>query len=126
MGTTSPDWIRAGAEVVVYCKGGDRTPPTPRRATIDRVSTKSFRLEGMDDRINIDTQESKRFGSAWTGWTYRVVPIDSDEARTVLAKERSLEADHRARAAVEKWRSDRTRGNRLAAITALQSIDDNA
>lgn len=117
------DWIVAGAEVLVYSVGGRSGKTSPRRTRIKKVATKSFSVEAdSEPRFNLAHQEARE-GGEW-GWTRRVVPIDSASAREVLAQEHSSRVLNRARNAVDMWRSSVNRTNRLAAIAALQEVED--
>lgn len=117
------DWIVAGAEVFVYSVGGMSGLTNSRRTRIKKVATKSFSVEADNEpRFSVDRQEARE-GGEW-GWTRRVVPIDSATAREVLAQEHTLRVLNRARNAVDTWRRSVNRTNRLAAITALQAVED--
>lgn len=116
-------WITEGAEVVVYrdAMDGARDPVT---TTVAKVAAKSFTLDGIDQRISLDGLSSKVVGMQYSGYRYRVIPCDSDKAAALYAAEARQAAMGQARMAVDKWQRARTRANRLAAIEALQAVED--
>lgn len=122
--TESKDWIRPGTKVVVYTYGGVSRSESPSVTVIVKVATKSFTVEGDSLRYSINRQESPRQGGTW-GWTRKVTPLESDEARGVLERARHERLMSRARAAVDAWDRQRTRENRLAAIVALQAVEQD-
>ena len=115
-------WITKGAEVVTYrhSRTDDYSYEGVRVAPIERVSAKSFTVNG--DRYDLDRQSYTPPGR-WPHVTY-CVPVGSDKGREIVAEARHRKGVHLAEAAVEKWRRERTRENRLAAIAALQAIDE--
>lgn len=121
--TESLDWITPGTKVVAYTEGSISRDESPTVTTIAKVAKKSFTVaEGREPRFSIDRQESARQGGSW-GWTRKVIPFDSDEARRMLKREHDRRRIYEARVAVEKWERKRSRENRLAAIEALQAIE---
>jgi hypothetical protein len=122
--TESTDWIKPGEKVVTYTYGGVSRSENPSVTLIAKVAAKSFTLENDSLRYSIDRQESPRQGGTW-GWTRKVVPFDSDKAREVLEREKHERRMSRARATVDAWERMRTRENRLAAIAALQAVEQD-
>lgn len=124
MSEKSTDWIVPGAKVLVFSD----TPPGYSRgirtATIEKVAKKSFTVEGEHVRFSIDRQEYRPTNS-WTASARCVVPLDSDEAKSEMAAAESRSRVIAARSAVKEWERNRTRENRVAAIKALQAIDDD-
>ena len=119
------DKLRAGEQVVVYT---DSVTPgvvkAPKVRVIDRVAAKSFVVQGLDERFDRTTWETKRRGGAWSSTRYKAVPVDSDEARALFAEQDKSRKVTEAIGAVEAWRRSRTRQNRLAAIDALRAVED--
>lgn len=120
------NWITPGAEVLVYTSLGRNESTHPVKTTIKRVAAKSFSVTAENEpRFDLEDQRSPQQGrSSWSGHYRRVVPIDSDEAREVIAAENRLRIRNRARKAVDAWIKDRTRDSRLAAIAALEAVED--
>lgn len=117
------DWVVAGAEVLVYSFGGQSGRTNSTCTRIKKVDTKSFSVEATNEpRFSVAYQETSEGGTL--GCTRRVVPIDSDEAREVLKEEHRIRVLNRARNAVNKWSSAPRDFNRLAAIKALQEVED--
>ncbi|MEV8610249.1 hypothetical protein AB0383_20380 [Amycolatopsis sp. NPDC051373] len=124
MTTETPDWIKPGTPVVVYVESHRNEDPQPRTTTIAKVAKLSFTVEGFTNaRFKIADQRSRQ-GSTWSFWHYVAVPADSDEASKVKQTTARLKTGYRARDAVDAWRRDRTRENRLAAIAALQAVEE--
>lgn len=120
----STDWITPGAEVLVYTDAMPGYSRNVRFSTIAKVAKKSFTVEGENVRFSMDQQEH-RPRSSWTASTRRVVPRDSDKAHAEVSAARARGLTLKARAAVEKWERRRTRENRLAAIAALQAVEQD-
>ncbi len=120
--TTDTSWIKPGAEVVVYSLGTATAHPVARRDRIARVATKSFTTE-TGDRYQI-TRAHRRVGDAAWGYTEYVVPVDSETGQAELAKQGARDLMDAAQAAVYQWQRYRTREARLAAIAALQAVED--
>lgn len=116
-----PDWLKPGAEVVVWTDGYGRRVLHVTRATVAKVAQKSFTVEGVTDRFDIRTMTAKG-GGAWDRGR-SVAPADSDQAKAVLESARHQRLTYKARAAVEAWEKKRTRETRLAAIAALQAVE---
>lgn len=119
---TDTSWIQPGVEVVVY--NNSRLNPTARRDRVAKVATKSFTTEKghKGERFPLDRPE-RRIGGTWGHQEY-VVAADSATGRAELAKQAARNRMQRARNAVAGWERNRTRENRLAAIAALQAVDD--
>lgn len=119
-----PDWIYPGAPVVVYIDNHRRDDPEPRDTVVDRVAKLSFTVKALPrERFKLADQHSKQ-GSGWSNWSYVAVPPDSEKAAAVKAAHDRIRRDYRAWSAVDAWRRDRNRHNRLAAIAALQAVED--
>lgn len=119
-----PDWIYPGAPVVVYVDSLRRDSPEPQDTTVEKVAKLSFTIKSHpSDRFKIADQRSRQ-GDGWHVWWFVVVPADSEEAAEVKATDERFRRVYKAHVAVEDWQRDRTRGNRLAAIAALQEVED--
>lgn len=126
-----PDWLVPGAEVVVFTIGGKGVGlgvPDAKATTITTIAAQSFCIVGSTDRFKIRTQEHYQRGDGgWSGHfggTRRVVPLDSDEGRRELDKFRRMRLERSAHVTCETWIRKRNVENRLAAIAALQAVDD--
>lgn len=118
------DWIKPGAEVIVYTEGARDGRAHPQRTTVTRVAGKSFTLNGITERISLDTLRSRDIGGTWDSWQYVVVKPDSDKARELFAQKRLDALYHAAERAVGNWDTEDGRadvGRLDAAITALQT-----
>lgn len=121
------DWIEPGAEVIVYVEGARSGRTYPKRTTVARVARvadKSFTLDGITERISLDTLRSKRLGGTWDFWWYAVVKPDSDKGRELLAQKRLDALNYAARKATDEWNTGNGRtdvGKLNAAIAALQA-----
>lgn len=122
MSEQKPDWLVAGAKVVVFNDALPSYSRNVRVSTIAKVATKSFTVDGERVRFSIAKQQHHS-GNAFLSQTRCVVPFDSDTARAELATARHRQLVFTARDAVQKWERKRTRENRLAAIAALQAIE---
>lgn len=115
----STDWITPGAEVVTYSTGSNRDV---RRQAIEKVAKRSFTVTD-GSRFPIDSLQ-RHEGGTW-GRSVHVVPADSETALEELAGAVRRRLMDDASRAVDEWVRNRTRENRLAAIVALQAIDDD-
>jgi hypothetical protein len=123
--TNTPDWVQPDAEVLLYTvdQYGSRHLV---KTTIKRVNTGSFTVSAQQEprfrlpQCRADTDDS------WHRWTRYCVPFDSDAARRELDALRKRKLVVAARYAVEVWLKNKTRDNRLAAIAALQAVEDEA
>lgn len=122
MNTTDTDWITPGAEIVVYSRRSDGSSH-PRKTTVKTRAKQSFTVEGIGDRFKLDTLETKPT-DGWTRRRWVVVHPDSEQARSLFDAARKADLQFKARTTVEAWQKDRTRENRLAAIEALQAVED--
>jgi hypothetical protein len=123
---TDTDWIKPGAEVVVYqSTDGPHGSRYLRKSTVARVAKTSFSVDGIDGRFRLDTLSTKEFGGT-TGswWRYVAVSPDSNAARQVIAKHNHLARQNRAEDAVVRWRRNKTEEHRLAAIAALEALEE--
>lgn len=117
------DWIVPGAAVVLYSSGGPSRNYNPTHSRIKKVATKSFSVEDdREPRFDLRSQTARQGGS-W-GWTRHCVPADSPEAAKVLAAVDRGRKANRARGAVDEWIRVRSRDARLAAIAALEAVQD--
>ncbi|MGH7743281.1 MAG: hypothetical protein ACREQ5_00465 [Candidatus Dormibacteria bacterium] len=120
-----PDWVKPGAEVVLYTSGNPGAPRNVVKTTIAKVTATTFTVAAEDEpRFRF---QSRRFtgpgldvkqGGTW-GWRRIVVPLDSEAARHEMARATRVHRESEARTAVAAWQWNRTRDNRLAAIKAL-------
>ena len=117
-------WIKPGTPVVIYRKNRRPSEAVLHKTSIKRVAGKSFTVEWQDIRFNTERLESPRFGGSF-GWSYGVTPAGSELARDLLAADQVLRVAAHARSAVDRWKKTRTREDRLAAIDALQAIEEN-
>jgi hypothetical protein len=119
-----PEWLIPGAKVVAYTTGGAGTMRRTVVTTVDKVTSKTFTIVGDPGRFRIDrmSYETER-GSVWSR-TRHVVPLNSPEGQAEVVAENQRRAARRAEAACQKWRQDPTRDNRVAAIAALQAIQN--
>lgn len=118
------DWIKAGADVVIYRTGRLNPASSAKLTTIKRVAKQSFTVEDEDARFRISDQQSKGYGGTWNGWTYVCIPYDSDKAKELLRERRRLHLEYKAREACETWHRDRTEENRLTAVEALTKLGE--
>lgn len=118
------DWIKPGAEIVVYSRGysGDSHP---RRTTVKTRATRSFTVEGIPDRFRLDTMETKTTGTWTSARSWVAIAPDSVKAVAMFEAQRKQSLVFGAQVAMDKWERDRTRENRLAAIAALQAVEDD-
>jgi hypothetical protein len=120
---TDTDWIKPGADIVVYSRGysGDRVP---RTMTVKTRAAQSFTVEGIPSRFKLDTLKTKQTSSWSSTHSWVATHPDSAKARELFDAERKAHLVYLARTATEKWERDTTRANRLAAIVALQKVED--
>ncbi len=119
---TAPSWVTPGAPVLVI--RGYRAP-TITETTINKVHKRYFTVDlrwANDLRFPLDTQTHRTAGT-WSCET-RVILLDSDEARTMLETQRRRDLVNTALEACDQWRRNRSQDNRVAAIVALQSVED--
>jgi hypothetical protein len=96
----STDWIKPGADILVYRDGGSG-PTTLFRTTVALVRAKSFLVEDVRiTPIKFETLASSRVPSGWGGFQYRAVHPDSDTAKALYASERRERILARAAAVV--------------------------
>ncbi|MCA1695665.1 MAG: hypothetical protein LC749_13575 [Actinobacteria bacterium] len=124
------DWVQVGAEVLLYTEGNPGSSRNVVKSTIARVTPTTFTVAEEDEprfslkhpRFDGAPGYTVRQGGEW-GWRRVVVPLDSVVARQEMARARQDLLDGRARVAVDAWQRDRSRDNRLKAITALQAME---
>lgn len=116
-----PDWLKPGAEVVIWTDDYGLRVIGVTRTKVATVAQKSFTVEGTSDRFDVRTMKSKTSG-AWDRVRF-LSPVGSEKAKAVLEEARHRKLTSRARTAVETWNTRRTRENRLAAIAALQAVE---
>ena len=121
--TQRPNWLKPGAEVIVWSDYHDRKYENVKHLHVLRVAGKSFTVDDeFEPRFPIDSFKVYT-GTTWNSYYRRVMPADSDQAREIewtVEQRRRMSA---AREAVEKWEHSRTQENRLAAVAALQAIE---
>lgn len=120
----APDWLVPGAEVVVYSFGGVTTSSNVKTTTIAKVNKTTFRVADPGEPAFRLSTCSVRQGGSWSSWIRQVVPADSETARAELAAERRRTQLMDARHAVDAWSQQLNRETRLAAIAALQAVED--
>lgn len=119
--TQRPDWLKPGAEVVIWTDDYGYRVLHVKRTKVAMVAQKSFTVEGTSDRFDVQRMATKG-GGAWDRERH-VAAVDSEKAKAVLEESRQQQLTHRAWAAVDQWNKKRTRENRLAAIAALQAVE---
>lgn len=119
--TQRPNWLKPGAEVVIWSDDYGRVVRGVTTTTVTKVWPKTFAVEDHADKFEITGMRSKPKGT-WARPTF-CAPVDSDEARAVMAKLRHQNLMWDARRTVDAWNKQRTRENRLAAIAALQAVE---
>lgn len=115
----APDWLVPGAKVVVHSSYGGTQRAS--RAEVAKVAVHSFTVTGSPIRFRIDDQ--KHYDDTTRRLT-QVVPEDSPEGQKLLAASRRRMKTKRARDACQEWAREGTRETRLAAIAALQAVED--
>lgn len=120
--TEAPDWIAPGTPALVIA-GRERCLVT--EVSIAKVYKRYFTVSGppySDKRFRLDRQTTPS-GDSWTPDPV-VVPLGSPRAERALAaaRRRAMVAD--AVSACDAWMRSKTRTNRLAAIHALQAVED--
>jgi hypothetical protein len=117
-----PDWLVEGAEVLAYSDNRTSDSHHLVKTTVKKIATRSFTLEADNEpRYSLPSCSYQ----AREGNHRYVVPLDSDRARVEIRRERELRQIARARDAVDTWVLTRTADNRLAAIAALQGIEND-
>lgn len=119
--TERPDWLKPGAEVVIWTDDYGRRAIGVTRTKVAKVAQKSFTVEATTERFDIRSMASKGVG-AWDRGRF-VAPAGSEKAKAVLEEVRHQQLTSRARTAVDTWNKQRTRWSRLAAIAALQAVE---
>lgn len=117
------EWIKPGAPVVVYIDG-HRGESNPRLTRVKTVATKSFTVEGVRQRIKLETLASADQGDVWSSWNWRVIDPNSERARDLFEAQRVSRLRRKAVAAAHDWSmGEYANVERLdAAIAALQAF----
>lgn len=120
--TEVPGWIAPGTPVLVVAgRDGDDVTNT----VIARVLKRYFLVAAphyATAQFSLDRQVHRTKGS-WTTDPV-VIPLDSDRARKLLEVQRRQRLIRRARDLCVEWQRKQTRETRLAAIAALQAVED--
>lgn len=112
-----PDWLVAGAEVVVVL--GYSRYERVMQTRIKKVSTQRFTVHGAPNQFRISDQ--KHSGGDY-GPPSRVYPLDSDAARYALAGARRRKLENIASHACATWGREKTEQSRQAVIDAFQAL----
>lgn len=103
-------WVAAGAKVVVYRQDRDwRTRPRVHLTTVAKVAAKSFTVDGLDERIRLDTLKSKSYGGKWDQWEWVALHPDSELSADLLAIQRLNRLANLAHQAVVDWNTGKDR-----------------
>lgn len=79
------DWIKPGADILVYLEYGDNQVALyPTKVLV--VAKQSFTVEAVGTRINLATMASKNTGSGWHPSVYKATRPDSKTARALNVK----------------------------------------
>lgn len=117
-----PDWIETGTKVLCYTVG---RVDSLRVTEIAKVASKSFVLTATEEgRFRIAKNPSRHEGGTW-GWSRCVIPLDSDEARKKIRMSKMKSLRTAANYACRAYIQDATTDNRLAAIAALQAVEED-
>jgi hypothetical protein len=119
-----PSWLVEGAEVLAYSPYSSGTH-RPAITKIKKISTKSFTLDAEGEPRYSLADQSHVSREAWSSNVRNVVPLDSDQARVEIRREKELRRVKKADSAVDEWRRKHTWESRLAAIAALQAIEND-
>jgi hypothetical protein len=118
----APEWLVPGVEVLVVRGHWDeRVTKTTVAKVHKRYFTVDYRMFA-DCRFSLDRQEHR--GPGMWGVTRKVIPLDGDEARSLIDADRRRRLEDQARKACEQWIVSRKRDDRLAAVAALQAVED--
>jgi hypothetical protein len=118
----APSWLVPGVEVLVI-RGHREDSVTWTR--VARIRGWYFTVEHPsceDLRFSLDSQEH-RSRYMW-GSSIRAIQFDSDEARKLWEADRRHRLISCARDACVTWTRYQNRDNRLAAIEALEAVED--
>lgn len=124
MNASATDWIKPGADIVVYRDDdGRRDSPTYHVTKVKRVAGQSFTVEAIDERFKLVDLATRRGGATWQSWRWRAVERDSDKHHELRMARIKAQARTAAITAVEKWRTDRDDLARVdAVIEAMQAV----
>lgn len=126
--TEDRSWIKPGAQVVIYSHTHGGGVPQPERRKVDRVAAKSFTVDGVKERIYLDTLKSKDQGDSWHHWRWVVLHPDSEEAARLFEEKRSDGLRRKARHYAEGWLKGRCdfsledTDKAIAALTEWRSV----
>lgn len=122
----SADWIVPGADIVLVYYTDRAGPRLNKPGKVVTVAAKSFKVDVVDERFNLETLWSKDFGDSWSSRFYRVIQPGSDEHQKLLAAARLSAAIGAAGTCVEHWQRRRDDRDRItAAIDALTALRDS-
>lgn len=129
--TDHPDWVKTGAEVLLFNQGRPGAPANLVRSTVMKVTRTTFTVAAADEpRFRFTNRQFggpgftvRQGGRDHWGWSRVVVPLDSADAHDEVAREKRAHLEDAGRTAVEVWQRNRTRDNRLAAVRALEAIE---
>lgn len=122
----APEWLVPGAQVVVWEDGRSSydSNPSARVVTVKSIGKMWLSLDGLDEKIRIDTLQSKDFGSRFTHWRYKIAERHSDLGSQMLIKTILGRRFDNAKSAARDFEKTRLhRKERVAlrdAITTLQ------
>lgn len=126
-GRTVPDWLVPGARVLLYTVFAGGQTAQVVKTTVDRVATRSFTVT-RDGEPRFPIAELPVANvvdvSDLVVPQRHCVPLDSAEARRMLADDRTRMLIAKADLALSRWQRERTRSARLDLIAALQAIRD--
>jgi hypothetical protein len=91
----STDWIKPGADILVYRKfrGG---VPLLYRTKVVTVAAQSFTVEETGDRFNLATMQTKILGEKWSRYRFEATHPDSADAKALYAEEQRATLKRRA------------------------------
>ena len=120
----APEWVKPGAQVVLFTEHSRNGNEYPARATIKSVGKVWFTVDSnREPRFKIATQRAASSRDVWTQAQRRAVPLDSGEARAVLVRARDRRLAHAAETAALEWAGDKSNTEALhSAISALGAL----
>lgn len=121
----APEWIKPGAEIVIYVNRHGDVAPDFCVTKVRTVAKQSFTVQQVDDRFRLSTLSTKDFGSSWNSWCFRAVPVGSEKHYELRKAASHRRAELNARTAVDRWKGDRRDTVALdVAIAALTALRD--